>query len=261
MPVGLLERATCARDLQTLLDDGGPPVRTHRGLPLRLTDARAGGAEAYERSVDARAELPVEASGWHDRFNVAVWRMFPVTKSALNARHVADLDAAAPGARRSRLRDALTLFDEDGVVIATADDRIEALVRGFQWKRLFWGLRAEISERVAFVPFGHGLLEKLMNPFIGLTARAVFVTVPGDFFLRSWPERQDCLDAAASRIIGGLAVPADLAPVPLLGVPGWWAGNRCAEFYDDRHYFRPGRRGASPGSAAGPNAEVLDHGP
>ena len=33
----------------------------------------------------------------------------------------------------------------------------------------------------------------------------------------------------------------DLAPLPVLGVPGWYPGNERAEYYDDRNYFRPGR--------------------
>ena len=35
--------------------------------------------------------------------------------------------------------------------------------------------------------------------------------------------------------------PAELAPLPVLGVPGWWAANEAASFYDNRDYFRPGR--------------------
>jgi len=41
----------------------------------------------------------------------------------------------------------------------------------------------------------------------------------------------------------------DLAPLPVLGVPGWWAENNRGEFYDDTGYFRPGRR-ADPDQAA-----------
>jgi hypothetical protein len=30
--------------------------------------------------------------------------------------------------------------------------------------------------------------------------------------------------------------------LPLLGVPGWWAGNEEESFYDNAFYFRTGRR-------------------
>jgi hypothetical protein len=31
------------------------------------------------------------------------------------------------------------------------------------------------------------------------------------------------------------------APLPLLGIPGWWAGNETPGFYDDATVFRPPR--------------------
>jgi hypothetical protein len=31
------------------------------------------------------------------------------------------------------------------------------------------------------------------------------------------------------------------SPLPVLGVPGWWAENEQESFYDNRTYFRPGR--------------------
>jgi len=39
-----------------------------------------------------------------------------------------------------------------------------------------------------------------------------------------------------------LRSPSDLHPVPLLGVPGWHPDTADESFYDDRDYFRPGRR-------------------
>jgi hypothetical protein len=34
-----------------------------------------------------------------------------------------------------------------------------------------------------------------------------------------------------------------LAPLPVLGIPGWCAENAQAAYYDDTEYFRPGRSG------------------
>jgi hypothetical protein len=36
----------------------------------------------------------------------------------------------------------------------------------------------------------------------------------------------------------------------VLGVPGWYAGNEREEFYDDKDYFRPARRGSDGGRAS-----------
>jgi hypothetical protein len=33
----------------------------------------------------------------------------------------------------------------------------------------------------------------------------------------------------------------ELMPLPVLGLPGWWAQGDAADFYEDRSYFRPGR--------------------
>ncbi|WP_236903919.1 DUF3025 domain-containing protein [Comamonas serinivorans] len=40
----------------------------------------------------------------------------------------------------------------------------------------------------------------------------------------------------------GQPVGKPFAPLPILGVPGWWAGNREPGFYDDATVFRPARR-------------------
>lgn len=211
-----------------------------RGHRLVLVDAGPGGAAAYERAVMDRAELAVRADTWHDRFNVAAWCLFPQTKAALNAAHVADLDLS-PGPERSRLRDALTLFDEDGAVVAVADPRVEEAIRGFRWREAFVDRRAAAETRAECVPFGHALMEKLLDPFPGLTAKALFVPVPEDFQVAPWSARLACLDKALSRMIGALRTPRDLAPLPILGWPGWHPGNVDTAFYDNVQYFRPGR--------------------
>jgi hypothetical protein len=40
---------------------------------------------------------------------------------------------------------------------------------------------------------------------------------------------------------GNITRPADLFPLPVLGIPGWWPANENASFYDDREIFRPAR--------------------
>jgi hypothetical protein len=32
-----------------------------------------------------------------------------------------------------------------------------------------------------------------------------------------------------------------MAPLPVLGIPGWYPGNSRADFYDDADHFRPKR--------------------
>jgi hypothetical protein len=244
--LGALAAADRLDALQAFLDAARPHVTNARGQPLRLVEDATGGAAHYERRVHDAGQLAVRPATWHDRFNVLAWRLFPRAKAALNDRHVTDLDAH-PGPGRSRLRDALTLFDEDGLVVAVADPRLEALIRAFRWRALFVDHRAHLASRLAGVPVGHALMEKLRAPFVGLTAKALFVPVSADWFAAPWCERLAVLDAAAAAIVGStdtLATPRDLAPLPVLGLPGWWAANEDPGFYDDATHFRPGRRAA-----------------
>lgn len=249
-----LAAATGLDALQRVLDAAATPVVTARGQRLRLVDDAGGGGAHYERRVRDDARLPVRADTWHDRFNVLAWRLFPRTKAALNARHVADLDAH-PGPDRSRVRDALTLFDEDGIVVAVADDTLATLIREFRWRELFVERRARLATGIACIPVGHALMEKLLAPFVGLTAKALFVPVPAGWRAAPWPERLAVLDAAVAGTIadvGAFTSPRDLAPLPVLGLPGWWPANEDPAFYDDATHFRPGRRAARPPSSAAP---------
>jgi hypothetical protein len=78
-----------------------------------------------------------------------------------------------------------------------------------------------------------------------MTGHALFLEVEAGFFDAAAPEqvvRVDALLAQRFAADGGPATPRDLAPLPVLGVPGWWPTNGSPDFYDDTGYFRPGRR-------------------
>ena len=57
-------------------------------------------------------------------------------------------------------RDALTLFDEDGVVVVSTDAELLELVREFRWKELFWQRRDAVKARMCFCVFGHALFPR-----------------------------------------------------------------------------------------------------
>ncbi len=216
-----------------------PPVNAD-GRPLRPVDLPAGGAAAYERRVRETGEIAVRPDTWHDRLNVLAWCLFPRAKAALNARHVADL-AQAEAPVRSRVRDALSLFDEDGLVVACADPSLAALVRAHRWTELFVDRRADVVAHLACVPFGHALMEKLLDPFIGLTAKVRFVDVSSAWFDLPWRERIAVLDAALAAMVcdpADFTTPRVLTPLPVLGLPGWWGANTDPRFFENRRYFR-----------------------
>ena len=228
--------------LAAALHASGPVVNA-AGQPLVPGSlAPDGGAPAYERSVAAEGVLAVRSDDWHDLMNLLAWCVFPLSKARLNAGHVA-ADGAATTPRRSPRRDALTLFDENGLLVASADPSLVALLRGFRWRELFVERRTDVLRSMRFLVFGHGLLDKARAPFIGLTAHALVLDVPQALLGQPDPAIAAALDRPLAGLVDTLASPRDLAPLPVLGIPGWWPANEDPVFYDNARYFRPGRHG------------------
>ncbi len=236
-------------DFQRLLDARDPPVRLSSGLPFRIVPQAPRPAvfeDKYEARTYLRGELQVRAGDWHDCFNLLVWLAFPRSKAALNARHFAALQEqhAAGAANRGPAQDALTLFDESGVVVASSDDELLGLLREWRWKELFWTHRARLRACMQFTLFGHALYEKALRPFVGITGRGILLRVDLEVLSAPPPERLAELDA---RLAAHLAAPdhlratRELAVVPILGVPGWSADNERESYYDNTDYFRRGR--------------------
>ena len=237
--------------MQRRLDAAPRPVMNAAGVALRVVAARAGGALAYERSVHERGELPVQPGSRHDRCNVEAWCRFPRVKARINAGHVAEDGRPAGANGRTRRRDALTLLDEAGALVAVSDPRVEPMVRAFAWRRLFVEHRALALAAMRCEVVGHGLMASLERPFVGLTARALFVPLAPSVLAADETTRRAALDETAAALVDALAAPADLAPLPVLGIPGWWPANEDPAFYDNRTYFRPGRTRATRTPAPG----------
>lgn len=232
--------------LDSLLGAPGARPAGTSGIPFRLVEQEgAGDGPPYEEAIFQTGGIPTRPRNWHDLFNALVWATFPASKAALNARHAEARRGRPSGANRGPVEDALTGFDESGVVVACADPQLADLLLGFQWMELFWLRRRAVIEGMGFVVFGHGLYERALRPFVGLTGKGIVIPV-ADSFLRSSRQSQlaelDLKLAAFIRDPARLASPRELAPVPVLGVPGWWPPNEGPEFYGNAGYFRPGRR-------------------
>lgn len=238
-------------ELQRLVDE--IRVVNRRGMPLRQVPQGprpASPLDGYEPRIYLRGELQVRDAEWHDLFNVLAWLVFPRAKAALNARHYRALVAqAASGARnRGPAQDALTLFDEGGVIVASSDRGLLRMLVDFAWKDLFWRDRTRVAAHMEFFVFGHALFEKVLDPYVGITGRAVLFEVGTDFHGASTAARVARLDALlADRLDDETAFRAtrELTPVPILGVPGWYAQNAAGSFYDNADYFRPRRTGGN----------------
>jgi hypothetical protein len=238
--------------LDHVADESGRRVVNARGQRIRFVHpASAGDALGFEPRVYLRGEVAVRPVNWHDLFNALAWIAFPRLKASLNARHAAALEVA-PAGERSPVRDALTHFDEDGAVVLCAQPELSSLLRAFAWKALFVERRLEVRRYMRFFVIGHALYEKALAPFLGMTGKALVFDVAPAVLERA----ADALRAEVDRLTAlhvldpeRMLRPRELCPLPVLGVPGWWPANEDARFYDDRGYFRPGRRAPSAGGA------------
>lgn len=240
--------------LQPLFEDKVPPTAealnrlagrlpdwptTAQGQPIHFVDQIATERLAYERHIFATGEVPTRADNWHDFFNALVWLAFPRTKTALNAAHIAAMKSPQQG--RGRRRDALTLFDESGVlVVSSAPELLEGL-RRHEWRQVFWQERERLMQQANCWVFGHAILEKLLQPYLGLTAKAWLIHLPEAYFALPPAQQRQQLDAwlAAQVANGALQQPQELRPLPVLGWPGWDRRNAAANYYDNTAYFRP----------------------
>ena len=200
--------------------------------PVRFVaaDALPAGA-AYEDFIFTTGQVPTRP-GLHDFFNGLVWLRFPRTKAALNRLQAAEIARHGITARRGPVRDAITVFDENGALLQAPELLGQALLAR-EWRRLFVELRPLWSEARLLV-FGHALLEQLAQPRKGLTAHVW----RGDAAMDSLAGADAWL---AARCTAPVLAGKPFTPLPVLGVPGWWAGNEVESFYDDPLVFRPRR--------------------
>jgi len=190
-------------------------------------------AQAYEDFIFKTAQVPTR-DGLHDFFNGLCWHRFPLAKRRLNQLQAAEIETQGIRATRGPVRDALTLFDEN-VVLMHASDEVWAALQARDWLKLFVDLR-EQWQQVHLVLFGHALLEKLVTPYKSITGHVYRV----DSHVN--PHDEAALDAWLVQDLQ----PAKLAtkpyePLPILGVPGWWPANVERVFYEDTNVFRPKR--------------------
>lgn len=211
-------------------------ICTLSGKPLTFIaasdDTRS--AMAYESHIAATGEIPTRPN-WHDALNALQWLSLPRMKSTISTKHAALLVKGGVSEAQSRSvpRDVLTMVDESGIIVASEDASLLELIRQFQWHTLFVTRRDEVIANMRFHLVGHGLMEKSLTPFIGITAKAVLLNIAA----------ADNVEAAAMNWLSNdanLESARNLAPLPLLGIPGWDSRNVDSAFYANTHYFRTG---------------------
>ncbi len=89
--------------------------------------------EAYENFIGTTGNIPTR-DNLHDLFNGSIWLTFPKTKALLNYYHMLEIDQQGIGASRGRVRDTITVFDENGAILVTAESSIGEALVDFDWQ-------------------------------------------------------------------------------------------------------------------------------
>lgn len=212
----------------------------------------------YEQFIGTTGQIPTR-DNLHDLFNGSIWLSFPKTKALLNYYHMLEIAADSDSdkeskSQRGRVRDTITVFDENGAVLVTSKPSVGEALMDFDWQnslvkpRESWDNPKMPNEnaKAAVYIFGHALLEQLIEPRKPLCAHSVVITVSQDFFALSTAERINYLDDKLAEYMDKLlseqnVTPRKLAPLPILGVPHFWPENINPEFYEDKFVFRSGR--------------------
>ncbi len=184
---------------------------------------------AYEQFIFDTRRVPTR-DNLHDFFNGLAWLQFPLIKARLNALQAQQIAQAGVQNQRGAVRDALTVFDENAAFLSAPPALCQAL-QAKDWPRLFGELRP-LWAQAQLVLFGHALLEKLVYPRKPVVAHV----------LSAWTATENIADTdhAVSQYLSEHTLQAKpFAPLPVLGVPGWWPANELAGFYDDAQVFRP----------------------
>jgi len=192
--------------------------------------------EAYEAFIFRTHTVPTRNNA-HDFFNGLCWLRFPQTKQQLNRLQALAIQQQGVQAQRGPLRDALTLFDENAALLCAPQALWDAL-QTQDWQSLLVTHRA-LWKGAHLSLFGHALLEKLLMPYKGITAHVLCWPVPeevqagGDVALDLWLSHQLHVNDMQHK---------PFVPLPVLGIPGWWAPNEDAGFYEDTQVFRPQKK-------------------
>lgn len=188
---------------------------------------------AYEAFIHRYQAVPTRCN-LHDFFNAMVWLHYPRLKRQLNALQARQIAQVGVGAVRGALRDAATLLDENGALLL-APPALQTALRQRDWRQL--GVQARpLWQQARFLPLGHALLEKLVQPRKSITAHVLCLA----------PEVvasavTDVDAALAAQCSAEWLAQKPFSPLPVLGVPGWWPGNEEVCFYDDPLVFRSAR--------------------
>lgn len=228
-------------DATPLLNDALVGRLNAQGLPLRcVAQESLPAGMAYEQFIYDTGGIPTRTlagskGAMHDACNALIWTHYPHTKARLNELQAAAIRADGIQGTRGRLRDALTLFDESALILCCpAGDAAAAQLTQRQWRDLLVARRSDWHSQLTPLLFGHAVIQKLQAPYPAITAQ-VWVLTCDSTDAKDLPS----IDRALAASLNATLTPQALHPLPVLGVPQWWAGNEDDAFYDNANVFRP----------------------
>lgn len=195
----------------------------------------------YESTIYHHQCIPTRLRNWHDFFNNLTWFIFPSMKRALVEAGYQATDREQK--HRTPKQNVLAHFDECGIVICSDQPSYFDKIKHHEWSSLF--LDSNLLTHCYPIITGHGILEKGLQPYIGMTAKAILMEVHSTFFKLNAAEKLKYLDERLARKILSTdfpSTPKALAPFPLLGWPNWHPDNLQDAFFENTNYFRPQRR-------------------
>lgn len=196
----------------------------------------------YEWEIYHHRRVMTREFHWHDFFNNLTWLSFPKLKWSITKRVCEEFSSDSVKQRNKR-QNLLAHFDECGVVICSDKRSILEDIEDFRWKKVFFETPA-LARHCLPVIVGHGMLEKALSPYIGMTAKAILLYVPTSFFSLSNVAQLKYIDEEIADFIQSPEFPKSpqsLQPFPLLGWPSWHPENKQGYFYENKDYFRAGR--------------------
>ncbi|QQU07452.1 DUF3025 domain-containing protein [Moraxella osloensis] len=235
-------------------------IANFENLPIRFVDqACLPEDEAYESFIAKTGKIPTR-DNHHDLLNGLIWLNFPQAKAVFNELHAKDILRHGIHNARTALRNALTVFDENGGIVVSSDRLLLEQLQAFKWQAALVTHRANWLAQhrtIAFFPFGHALLEKLVNPRKNITSHTLLILVDEGWFEQSIATQRNQLDTAIAKLFHQMAM-LDLAdnavklssksfqPLPVMGIPGYSDDNVIPAFYQDEAVFRGPRAFSAP---------------
>lgn len=192
----------------------------------------------YEKRIYGWHQIPTRLQCWHDFFNNLTWLCWPKLKRAIIEKSIGSPKLSTA---RTALQNTLAHFDECGVILVSTEESHFKSLQNFEWQQFFQA--PEITTQVKPVLIGHGILEKCLNPYIGVTAKGVFLKAPQGFFELTLEAQHQYIDNEMAEYIQSDDFPTNprhLQPFPFLGWPHWY-DKQDDTFYNNTAYFRQPR--------------------